>query len=152
MEALRLVPPEPKKKHWKLERADAIYRIFEEAKGVKLKVPYGMVMGMLTKISECVPSEKNNYNGWGWVDEETGEVNFEIPAIEDFEAQYRGFLNNEYAKKTNYPLGLFFKQYGTFETVQEKVPLKTKPNVKQTRVMFYCSDCKRNHYSDEVCQ
>lgn len=154
MEELRLVEiqPEPKKKHWKLERTDAILRIFEEVKGVKYKFPYGMIVGMLSKFSQCVPSEANNFSGWGWVDEETGEVKFEIPPIEEFESQFRGFLNNAYAKNANYPLTLFFKQYGSFEVVTEKVPLKVKAVVKQTRVMIHCSDCKRNHYSDEVCQ
>ena len=155
MEALKLFEeptPEPKKKHWKLERADAIYRIFEEVTGSRMKVPYGVVMGMLTKISECIPTEDNKWTGWGYLNEETGAIEFDIPPMDEFESQYRSFFTNEFAKKANYPLGLFFKQYGTFEQVKEKIPLKVKPQVKQTRVMFYCSDCKKNHYSDELCQ
>lgn len=143
---------EPKKLNWKLERANLIYKVFEEVKGTKLKVPYGMVMGLLTKISECLPTEQNNFSGWGWLNEETGVVEFDIPPIEDFEAQYRGFLSNEYAKKANYTLSLFFKQYGNYEIVKENIPLKTKPQIKQSRVRIYCSDCKRNHYSDEPCK
>lgn len=153
-EPLRLLEetptPEPKKKNWKIERADLIYRVFEEVKGRKLKSPYGMVMGLLTKISECVPSEENKYHGWAWIDE-GGEIKFDIPPIDDFEAQYRGFLENEYAKKSNYSLPLFFTQYGNYETVKEKIPLKIKPVVKPTSVKIHCSICNKVHRSDENC-
>ena len=154
MEALRLfeeMPKKEKKINWKQERANLIYGVYNEVVGTKLKVPYGMVMGLLTRIAENVPTEENGYYGWAWVDEQ-GEIQFEIPPIEEFEAQYRGFLNNEFARKCNYSLSLFFKQYGNFEVAKEKVPLKVKPQVKQTRVMIHCSDCKKNHYSDEFCQ
>lgn len=151
-QALRLFEeptPEPKKKNWKLERCDLIYRVFEEVKGTKLKVPYGMVMGLLSKISECLPTEDNNYSGWGWLNEETGVVEFQIPPIEDFEAQYRGFLTNEYAKKANYSLPLFFKQYGNYEVIQEKIPLKVKPVVKETAILIRCTKCNKNFKANE---
>jgi len=151
-DTLRLMETEPKKRNWKLDRADSIYRKYEEMKGVKLKVPYGMVMGLLTKISECLPTEDNNYSGWGWLNEETGVVEFDIPPIQDFEAQYRGFLNNDYAKKANYSLALFFRQFGNYEVVKEVVPLKVKPAVKETRVYIQCSDCGKAHWSNEKCK
>lgn len=141
--------PQTKRTNWKLQRADLIYRVFEEVKGQKLKVPFGMVMGLLTKISECIPTEDNGYSGWGWLNEETGVVEFDIPPIEDFEAQYRGFLNNEYAKKANYSLALFFRQYGSYEEIKEKIPLKVKPVVKQTIVKISCSKCGKQFMSNE---
>ncbi len=149
--ALRLLDeptPQPKKLHWKQARANILYQVFEEVKGTKLKVPYGMVMGLLTKISECVPSEQNKYHGWAWTDE-NGEIQFDIPPIEDFEAQFRGFLDNEYAKKANYSLPLFFTQYGAYETVKEKIPLKVKPVVKQTVIPIRCSKCNKSFMSNE---
>ena len=151
MTELRLMETEPKKLHWKKQYSNSIYRIWEEEKGSKYKMPYGAVIGQLSKVIETVPDENNNYYGWGVLNEETGVIEFEIPPIEDFESQYRAFLNNGYAKTCNYALSLFFKCYGTYEVIQEKVPLKVKPVVKATRVMIFCSDCKQNHYSDEKC-
>jgi len=153
MEALKLLeeseqPKQQKQVNWKIARCNLLYQVFEEVKGTKLKTPYGMVMGLLTKISECVPSEQNKYHGWAWTDE-NGEIQFEIPPIEDFEAQFRGFLDNEYAKKANYSLPLFFMQYGNYEVVKEKIPLKVKPVVKETAILIRCTKCNKNFKANE---
>jgi hypothetical protein len=148
---MELLKMEPKKLNWKLERTNSIYRIFEEEKNQKMEIPYGLIMGFLSKISESVPCEKNNFYGWAWTDD-NGEIQFEIPPIEDFENQFRGFLKNEYAKSANYPLALFFKSYGSWEIVQEKIPIKIKPQIKKTRIKIQCPDCGKAHYSDENCQ
>jgi len=153
MTSLRLFDQheEPKKLNWKKEYVNALYRIFEEEKKQRLKVPYGALMGYITKISESVPSDKNNFYGWAWV-EGSGEIIFEYPPIEEWENQFRAFLSNDFASKANYPMPLFFKQYGNFEIIKEPVPLKTKPAVKKSRVKIYCSNCKSNHWSDERCE
>jgi len=153
MEALKLLeeseqPKQQKQVNWKIARCNLLYQVFEEVKGTKLKTPYGMVMGLLTKISECVPSEQNKYHGWAWTDE-NGEIQFEIPPIEDFEAQFRGFLDNEYAKKANYSLPLFFMQYGNYEVVKEKIPLKVKPVVKETAILIRCTKCNKNFKANQ---
>ena len=146
-EPLKLVE---KKLHWKQVLANSLYRIYEETTGRKLKVPYGMAIGLISRCSESVPSEENKYYGWAWIDDD-GVIQMEIPSVEDFEAQYRAFLKNEFAKTTNYSLPLFFKQFGNYETVKE-IPLKVKPPSNVTRVMIHCSSCGKNHYSDMDCQ
>jgi len=148
---LRLMETPEKKIHWKQQYTNSIYRIWEEEKKSKYKMPYGAVIGQLSKVIETVPTEENNYYGWGVLDEETGVIKFEIPQIEDFESQYRAFLNNGYAKSCNYALSLFFKCYGTYEAVKEPVPLKVKPVVKATKVFIQCSDCNTAHWSDQKC-
>lgn len=118
-DTLKLLESEPKKLNWKIVLANSIYSIFKEVKQQDFKVPYGKVMGMITRISESVPSEKNKWKGWAWIDD-NGEIQFTIPPIEEFESQFKGFLENEYAKSQKYPIELFFSQYGNYITIEEK--------------------------------
>jgi len=90
--------------------------------------------------------------------DDDGEIYITYPDRKEWNEELLKFFykskENWYRVNNRLTFFTFVKNYGRYNhhlpKVQE-IPLKVKPSVKQTRVMIYCSDCKKNHYSDEKC-
>lgn len=136
---------EPKKKiDWKQERVNIFLEEFKLARpNDRYPLGYPAMMGMMYRMWTTVH---------GYTDEETGEIIFDIPDVETWREQAKGFFQDEFARKTRkFHFDYFIKQFGSFKVVNEVIPLKVKPQVKMTRVKIHCGDCGTDHYSDENC-
>ena len=103
---------------------------------------------------KCLGSLRSIFEG-----EDEGELIICYPTREEWNEELRKFFykskENWYRANNRMTFYTFCKNYGRYNhhlPKKQEVPLKTTGQVKQTRVMFYCSDCKKNHYSDEICQ
>lgn len=145
MEALKLhEEPKPLSK----VRQELIVDFFDtylESFGEKCTEPFLKCLGTLKKTFEMT-------------DEETGEIYITYPDREEWKSELHKFFykskDNWYRMNNRCTFFTFVKNYGRYNhhlPPKQEIPLKTKPNVKQTRVLIYCTDCKKNHYSDTPC-
>ena len=110
MEALKLITEsdqQPKPKDWRIERVSYWREKHTESVGRQPKLGYGAMMGILT-------------NAWtkyhGYTDEETGEIIFDIPPIDDWKEETDWFFKDKWAgEKCGYFFGYFIKNYGSFQ-------------------------------------
>jgi len=143
MEDLKLLETEPKKINWKKERVNLFLAEFENATGKRCPVGYPILMRLITVYSE---------EQWSYPSEESGEIEFAIPPMDEWEEQVKGFFKDEWASNCGYHFSYLLKQYGRFvKFTQKPIPLKTKPQIKTTRVRIHCSNCNKDHWSDERC-
>ena len=106
---------------------------------------------------KCLGSLKTVFEG---LDEDTGEIILCYPTQEEWNEELHKFFyrskDNWYRNNNRNTFYTFCKNYGRYDhhipPVQQAPTQYKSATVKLTRVMIACSDCGKNHYSDEYCQ
>jgi hypothetical protein len=112
MTNLKLVEPEPKKMDWRIERINYFLDTYLLATGRRCPLGYSSLMGRMT-------------NAWvanhSFTNEETGEIEFDIPDIEDWKSEVDGFFKDKWARDNlKFHFGYFVKSYGKYSEIKPK--------------------------------
>lgn len=128
-ELMLLESEQPQKKvNWKLERVKYFMEHFESVLRKRCPVGFPMAMRLLTVYAE---------DRWSYPNEDTGEITFDIPPIDDWKEQVDGFFKDEFAaKNTGFHFSYFLKQYGRF--------VKYEPKKSVDELYYLCPDCRQN--------
>ena len=128
MSELKLVEQQTKPIHWKKERVNYFADKFQQTQERRCPLGYPMMMKLLSVYAE----EK-----WSYTDDETGEIIFEIPPMDEWKAQVDGFFRDEFAAKNcGYHFSYLLKQYGRF------VKYEVKQETPKTH--YKCDYCGQN--------
>lgn len=151
MTELKLVPnDEEKPMNYSLLRREFILNYYAEyLKEMNKKCPETFV--------KCLGSLKSIFEG---LDEDTGEIILCYPTLDEWNEELKKFFfkskENWYRNNNRLTFYTFCKNYGRYDhhipPKPEPMTYKTKPAIKQTRVLIACSSCGKNHYSDEYCE
>jgi len=138
--ALRLVQMENEEPKLWIDPRKNLIKLFNEKfvleTGKKNPFPYGACMKWLQDTFEID-------------DRKTGETFIEYPEEQTWIEQLNGFFQDEFAKrKRGFHFTYLLKQYGSFVTDYKRPETKLKPK----NVMFFCTDCQKNHRHFEECE
>jgi hypothetical protein len=142
MSELRLLQneePAPKPLHWKKERVNYWCSAYNNNTGRRDPLGYPALMRLLTLHCE---------EHWSYPDDETGEILFEIPPIDEWQNEVDGFFKDEFRIKIQkFFFPSFLKNYGSFH----KSSIKQKTVSKRT-IMFPCEFCGKLRQPDGTCE
>lgn len=128
--------------HWKQERINIFLSAYEKTEGRRYKLSYGAMMGMISKWAESIPCDDNNFYGIAYTDDDTGEIKFEIPPIEDWTEEVQAFMVDSFARtKQALHFGYFLKRYGSFAKLEESKVNKQK---EEEKLYYICPACSQN--------
>jgi hypothetical protein len=103
------------------------WKSFRESVGRPCDLGWGVLKNRISQMRKVV-------------DEDTGEIFIEEIGPERWERQLEGFRRDEYAKKAEYPFGLFQTQFGSYNP-----PMKPKKLEQPKAQLYWCEVCKKNH-------
>jgi hypothetical protein len=143
MDALRLVQDEEKVAkplHWKKERVNYWCSAYLNSTGKRDPIGYPALMRLLSLHCE---------EHWSYPDDETGEILFEIPPIEEWQKEVDGFFKDDFRiriQKFFFPS--FLKNYGSFQ----KTPVVKQRQVNKRPIMITCEFCQKIRQPNGCCE
>ncbi len=143
MEGLKLIQSEEKQVkplHWKKERVNYWCSAYLENTGKRDPIGYPALMRLLSLHCE---------EHWSYPDDETGEVLFEIPPIEEWQSEVDGFFKDDFRIKIQkFFFPHFLKNYGSFH----KVSIKKTTQTKRKSIMIVCEFCGKPRQPNGCCE
>lgn len=125
--------------HWKKERINYWCEAYVNNTGRRDPIGYPALMRLLTLHCE---------EHWSYPDDETGEILFEIPPIDEWEKEVDGFFKDEFRIKIQkFFFPSFLKNYGSFcKVVVKKKVFNKKP------IMIECEFCHKLRQPNGCCE
>lgn len=126
--------------HWKKERVNYWCSAYINNTGKRDPMGYPALMRLLSLHCE---------EHWSYPDDETGEILFEIPPLDEWQREVDGFFKDDFRIKIQkFFFPSFLKNYGSFQ----KVSIIKQKQIKKNQIMFPCEFCGKIRQPNGCCE